>query len=230
MSVPPDSCAHGWFDELAEAFAGRYRRSERPSLEEYLDRLPEMADEIRKMFPALVEVERVEGDAGNDAHRPAPPTMRIRELGDYRVVREIGRGGMGVVSEADQVSLGRRVALKVLPGHVTGDRKALERFRREAKAAARLYHTNIVPVFQVGQEGDVAFYAMQSIQGQGLEQVIAELRRLLAPGNRPRSQLIPERGLHREVSRAQEVASRSQGAHRINLGRIQNDSSLSCAI
>src|SRR5262245_56089058 len=146
MSVPPDSRAYGWFDELAEEFAEPYRRDERPSLEEYMDRLPEVADEIREMFPALVQVERVEGESRDDAHRPAPPTARIRELGDYRIVREVGRGGMGVVYEADQVSLGRRVALKVLPGHMVGDRKALERFRREAKAAARLHHTNIVPV------------------------------------------------------------------------------------
>ena len=80
---------------------------------------------------------------------------RLSQVGDYRIVREIGRGGMGVVYEAEQVSLGRRVALKVLPGHVPCDRKSLERFRREAKAAARLHHTNIVPVFEVGREGDV---------------------------------------------------------------------------
>ena len=85
---------------------------------------------------------------------------------------------MGVVYEAEQISLGRRVALKILPRHVVGDRKALQRFRREAKAAARLHHTNIVPVFEVGQEGEVAFYTMQFIQGQGLEQVIDELQRL----------------------------------------------------
>ena len=85
---------------------------------------------------------------------------------------------MGVVYEAEQVSLGRRVALKVLPGHLAGDRMALERFRREAKAAARLHHTNIVPVFEVGQAGDTAYYAMQFIQGQGLDQIIDELVRL----------------------------------------------------
>ena len=96
-------------------------------------------------------------------------------MGDYRVIREVGRGGMGVVYEAEQVSLGRRVALKILPGVVAKDRKALERFRREARAAARLHHTNIVPVFEVGQDGDVVFYAMQFIQGQGLEIVIDEL-------------------------------------------------------
>jgi hypothetical protein len=76
------------------------------------------------------------------------------------------------------VSLGRHVALKVLPMHATGDARALERFRREARAAARLHHTNIVPVFEVGQEGGACFYAMQFIQGQGLDKVIEELQGL----------------------------------------------------
>ena len=128
-----------------------------------------MADEIREMFPALVEVEQAEGDARGERGPAAAGRPALRQVGDYRVMREVGRGGMGVVYEAEQVSLGRRVALKVLPGHVAGDRKALERFRREAKAAARLHHTNIVPVFEVGQDGDVVFYAMQFIQGQGLD-------------------------------------------------------------
>jgi hypothetical protein len=85
---------------------------------------------------------------------------------------------MGVVYEAEQISLRRRVALKVLPRKVSSDPMILERFRREARAAARLHHTNIVPVFGVGQDGEVNFYAMQFIQGQGLDTVIAELRRL----------------------------------------------------
>ena len=85
---------------------------------------------------------------------------------------------MGVVYEAEQVSLGRRVALKVLPYQVAHDPRALERFRREAKAAAQLHHTNIVPVFEVGQDGEMAYYAMQFIQGQGLDQIIDELARL----------------------------------------------------
>ena len=67
MSTSPGSRDYGRFDELAEEFAERYRRGERPSLQEYVDRLPEMADEIREMFPALVEVEQVEDDARDDA-------------------------------------------------------------------------------------------------------------------------------------------------------------------
>ena len=89
---------------------------------------------------------------------------------------------MGVVYETEQVSLGRRVALKVLPRQVAGDGVALERFRREAKAAARLHHTNIVPVFEVGSDGEVAYYAMQFVEGQGLDKLIDELARLREPG------------------------------------------------
>jgi eukaryotic-like serine/threonine-protein kinase len=175
-STSSGSGDYGLFDELAEEFAGRYRRGERPSLQEYVDRCPAMGDEIRELFPALVEVEQAEElleDQADPAASQAAPALH--HVGDYRVIREVGRGGMGVVYEAEQVSLGRRVALKILPGVVAKDRKALERFRREARAAARLHHTNIVPVFEVGQNGEVVFYAMQFIQGQGLEVVIDEL-------------------------------------------------------
>jgi hypothetical protein len=92
---------------------------------------------------------------------------------------------MGVVYEAEQVSLGRRVALKVLPRQVSSDLKTLARFRREARSAAQLHHTNIVPVFEVGKDGEVSYYAMQFIQGQGLDTVIDELRRLKDPAHRP---------------------------------------------
>ena len=185
MSTSSGSRDYGRFDELAEEFAARFRRGERPSLQEYVDRCPEMADEIREMFPAMVEVEQADDDVRGEASPPPAVAPRLSQVGDYRILREIGRGGMGVVYEAEQISLGRRVALKVLPGHAIGDRKALERFRREAKAAARMHHTNIVPVFEVGRESEFAFYAMQLIQGQGLDQVIDELKRLRAPGRRP---------------------------------------------
>src|SRR5262249_43351361 len=96
----------------------------------------------------------------------------------YRILREVGRGGMGIVYEAEQESLGRRVALKVLPAQALLDPQQQKRFQREAKAAARLHHTNIVPVYGVGENDGLHYYVMQFIQGQGLDQVLIELRRL----------------------------------------------------
>ena len=98
-------------------------------------------------------------------------------LGDFRILREIGRGGMGVVYEAQQISLGRRVALKVLPFAAALDPRQLQRFQVEAQAAAQLHHTHIVPVFAVGCERGVHYYAMQFIEGRSLAEVIGELRR-----------------------------------------------------
>src|SRR5262245_21746865 len=126
MPTTTSSADYGRFDELAEEFAARFRRGERPSLQEYIDRCPELADEIRELFPALVEVERAEED--QQEHPAAASTValpRLGQVGDYRVVREVGRGGTGVVYEAEQVSLGRRVALKVLPRQVSQDLKML---------------------------------------------------------------------------------------------------------
>src|SRR5262249_1402422 len=109
--------------------------------------------------------------------------------GDFRIIREIGRGGMGVVYEAEQVSLGRRVALKVLPKQLLADAQTKRRFEREARAAARLHHTNIVPVFGVGEHEGLPYYVIQFIRGLGLDEVLEELRRL-QPG-KPASDSIP---------------------------------------
>jgi WD40 repeat protein/serine/threonine protein kinase/lipoprotein NlpI len=177
-------------ERLAEEFAERYRQGERPPLSEYVARYPQYADEIRELFPALVMIEQLKPAAGDpttaspEEDRAGRDFPRPERLGDYRILREVGRGGMGVVYEAEQVSLGRRVALKVLPAQALLDGRQLSRFEREAKAAARLHHSNIVPVYGVGEQGGLHYYVMQFIQGLGLDQVLEELRRLrrgLAP-------------------------------------------------
>jgi serine/threonine protein kinase len=168
--------------ELAEEFLDRYRVGERPALKEYIDRHPELAAEIREVFPAMAMMEHIAlADETIDADQNGISTMpHLEQLGDYRVLREVGRGGMGVVYEAEQVSLGRHVALKVLPPQSLKDVKQRRRFEREAKAAAKLHHTNIVPVFGVGEEHETPYYVMQFIQGQGLDAVLDELKRLRA--------------------------------------------------
>src|SRR6266849_5003755 len=161
-------------NELGEEFAARYRRGERPSLQEYVDRHPELADDIREFFPAMVEMEQVKDDRREVQEPPAAgPLPPLQRLGDFRILREIGHGGMGVVYEAEQVSLGRHVALKVLPQKMLLDLRTKRRFEREAKAAAKLHHTNIVPVYGSGEQDGLPYYVMQFIQGLGLDAVLA---------------------------------------------------------
>src|SRR5580704_15414226 len=138
-----DSEQYNLLDQLAEEFAARFRRGERPGLKEYTDRYPDLAEEIRELFPAMVKVEQAEdlrqGEEAEETGDPRPANLSLNrilreigpggtgllnragqpalghKIGDYQILREIGRGGMGVVYEAEQISLGRRVALKVLP-------------------------------------------------------------------------------------------------------------------
>jgi eukaryotic-like serine/threonine-protein kinase len=142
---------------------------------------PDLAEDLEACLASLefirrAEVRPVSPEAGQDSVGPiADPDLGT--LGDFRIRREVGRGGMGVVYEAEQISLGRRVALKVLPFAAALDQRQLQRFKVEAHAAAQLHHTHIVPVFTVGVERGVHFYAMQFIEGRTLAGVISELQR-----------------------------------------------------
>jgi hypothetical protein len=191
--MPTSSADRNPVEALAEEFLARFRQGEHPSLTEYTDRYPALADEIRDLFPALVMMEDIR-PAAADATGPlaSGPTVaegqKLERLGDYRILREVGRGGMGIVYEAEQESLGRHVALKVLPAHTLLDPKRLQRFRREAKAAAQLHHTNIVPVYGVGEQDGLHYYVVQFIQGLGLDEVLSELRRLRRNQHLPRTE------------------------------------------
>src|SRR4051794_1063181 len=177
-------------EQLAEDFVERLRAGERPALSEYTARHPALAEQIRALFPTLVLVEQFKpapaDRTGSFVEAAGGPDGAVPErIGDYRILREVGRGGMGVVYEAEQVSLGRHVALKILTGHTRLDPRHLARFEREAKAAARLHHTNIVPVYGVGAEAGLHYYVMQYIPGMGLDAVLAEMRKLHPKGPAP---------------------------------------------
>jgi eukaryotic-like serine/threonine-protein kinase len=158
---------------LSAVEAGR-----RADIPELLSRHPDIAEELLACIQgvALVNTAAAQMGAGDtEAELPKQP------LGDFKLIRQIGRGGMGIVYEAVQLSLGRRVAVKVLPLAAALDQKHLQRFKQEAQAAAQLHHTNIVPVYAVGCERGVHFYAMQLIDGESLADVIEQLR----DGNAP---------------------------------------------
>ena len=152
----------------------------------YVDQHPEIAADLAECLAGL---DLIHAAAGNWRETSLESlavdhaaTSSPAPLGDFRIVREIGRGGMGVVYEAMQLSLGRRVALKVLPFAAALDPKQLQRFKNEAQAAAQLHHTNIVPVYAVGCERGVHFYAMQLIQGHSLSMLIRQMRALAGRG------------------------------------------------
>ena len=158
------------------------RHGEQPLVEEYVERFPHLASEIRDVLPALAVMGQIvpgtkdlvaTDDGATKVKKPV-----LERLGEYRILRQIGSGGMGVVYEAEHEPLQRRSALKVLGSSLSSNARSRERFQREARAAARMHHTNIVPVFDVGRDNNIVYYAMQLINGEGLDQVIHELRRI----------------------------------------------------
>ncbi len=182
-------------DVLADEFAARYRKGETPSITEYVRRYPEHAGQIQSLFPSVALLEQLglrpdgaDRSCGHGQQGRLPPHHR---LGDFEILREIGRGGMGVVYEAVQQSLHRAVALKVLNTAAVHSDNQAKRFEREAQAAARLHHTNIVPVFGVGEQDGLRYYVMQRIHGLGLDALLGELGRRTGRHRSPESASAP---------------------------------------
>ena len=172
-------------DSLAEEFSQRLKAGESPTIEEYVAKYPQHADVIRAMFPSIKMMERVSKQerTEQDFDRRTRKLTDQKKLGDFAIRRELGRGGMGIVYEAVQQSLRRRVALKILAPHIADSETQLKRFHREAKAAARLHHTNIVPVYGIGQADGLHFIAMQFIEGITLQEKLAASTQLQTLGS-----------------------------------------------
>jgi tetratricopeptide (TPR) repeat protein len=171
---------------VLDAYLAALEAGHAPDLEGLLAEHARIADRLRACLAGLRLVKGgAEGLEGTAAAEGRAEVAAGTPLGDFRLLREVGRGGMGVVYEAEQLSLGRRVALKVLPFAGALDARQLQRFKNEAQAAAHLQHQNIVPVHFVGCDRGVHYYAMQFIDGRTLAAVIAELRRERGGGRRP---------------------------------------------
>ncbi len=167
-----DSAERHPLELLADEFSAALRDGSNPSIEEYADRVPSMRDQAVALLQSILMFEQVSQQEASryrlDRTNHRFSQRKLELLGDFKILREIGRGGMGIIYEAEQLSLKRRVALKVLGPGVANSQKQLERFRRESEAVARLHHTNIVPVFGVGTEEGVHYFAMQLIDGKPL--------------------------------------------------------------
>jgi serine/threonine protein kinase len=169
--------------KVLDEYLEQLRAGAAPEVEQWIARHPDLAGDLHECLACLdfirqaAQTPRHEG-AVVDALDIGRGTAA---LGDFRILREIGKGGMGVVYEAVQLSLNRQVALKVLPFAAALDTRQLQRFKNEAQAAACLHHSNIVPIYAVGCDRGVHYYAMQFIDGQSLAEAIAQLRCRRAP-------------------------------------------------
>jgi serine/threonine protein kinase len=203
MNLPDQLADHTGSGEqalaiLIDQLTARLQAGEPVDVAAYLQQHPAHAERLQALLPALRMLADLARSAPLDSASGVPlaipPDDLTGTLGDFRILREVGRGGMGVVYEAEQISLCRRVALKVLPFAATMDPRHLQRFQNEARAAASLEHPHIVPVYGVGCERGVHYYAMKFIDGQSLAQLLAATRQLSEPrpsGN-GETQLLPD--------------------------------------
>lgn len=173
--------------EAIELYLELAERGEAPEADEFASRFPGVEDDVRAALEGLEMIHGLVGagtgtGSGGRGSGPGRNIESGRRIAGYRVVRELGRGGMGTVYEAVHLGLDRPVALKVLGTHAAPDSTARRRFLHEARTAAGLHHTHIVPVFDVGQVGGLCYYAMQRIEGSGLDRVVRHLRRRRAAG------------------------------------------------
>ncbi|MFT4515511.1 MAG: serine/threonine protein kinase [Planctomycetota bacterium] len=186
-ALPPDDEATGRLNRLSAAMELflQFRSNDEHDRAALLQQHADLADLLEPMFADLDEEqakdnqrhqqheEHEEGEAVQVAPDPLQPG---RQIGDYRIIREAGRGGMGTVFEAQQISLDRRVALKVLHPHLSWSAGSISRFRKEAAAAARLQHPAIVPIHEVGEWHGLHFFSMEFVDGQPLNEVLHKQR------------------------------------------------------
>jgi serine/threonine protein kinase len=210
--------------EAARSYLEELEAGRRPDRNLYLKRNPDLAAQLAECLDGIDLAHRAGAAFKNEhASNERRPDLPSDPLGDFKIVREIGRGGMGVVYEAIQMSLGRRVALKVLPFAATFDSKHLQRFHNEAHAAGQLHHTNIVPVYNVGCERGVHYYAMQLIDGHSLATIIQQLRnQQYRNQTAPPASSAPTQKLVPDFARSQRQAKETVGPVALTLSTLRS--------
>ena len=176
---------HELLDKIVDDYTRRTRDGDAPDIATYKREHPQFADEIEDLLSSVAMIEGLKAETKSHddpaSSKRNADVSNLKQIGDYVIIREVGRGGMGVVFEAVHQSLGRRVAIKVMLEKELESEKHIARFRREAQAAARLYHTNIVSVFGVGESDGYHYYVMEYIDGVSLKSAVHSLTRVGSP-------------------------------------------------
>ena len=176
---------HELLDRIVDDYTRRTRDGDAPDIATYKREHPQFADEIEDLLSSVAMIEGLKAETKSHddpaSSKRNADVSNLKQIGDYVIIREVGRGGMGVVFEAVHQSLGRRVAIKVMLEKELESEKHIARFRREAQAAARLHHTNIVSVFGVGESDGYHYYVMEYIDGVSLKSAVHSLTRVGSP-------------------------------------------------
>lgn len=172
-----ESGARDPIEEIASLYLEQLRNGETIDIEDFIQSWPQFDTELREFLPLVAAMEDWKSEKELEVVKtPMPREFDIARLGECRILREIARGGMGVIFEAEQEPIGRRVAVKLLPWKFGSHSKWSKQFRREARIAARLQHPNIVPVFSFGEEDGRFYYVMPLIEGVGFDHLITRFK------------------------------------------------------
>lgn len=158
-------------EDLIEAFSASLRRGVTPDIDAFVQRAPEHAEALYALLPTLLKMEAFAQESTGlpcEIELPLPHLLNA----EFRLERQIGRGGMGNVFEAVQLPLERPCAVKVLARHLAADKHHREAFIREARIIGKLHHPHIVKVFSAGETDEYAYYAMESVHGQSLDRAL----------------------------------------------------------
>lgn len=172
-----ESSARDPMEEIASLYLDKLRQGDTIDLDDFVNDYPKIAGDLKDFLSLVCAMEDWKAEKELQVVKtPMPDEFDIQQLGECKILREIARGGMGVIFEAEQEPIGRRVAVKLLPWKFGTDSKWSKQFRREARTAARLQHPNIVPVFSFGEQDGRFFYVMPLIEGVGFDHLIASLK------------------------------------------------------
>jgi serine/threonine protein kinase/Flp pilus assembly protein TadD len=181
MTDFPEDKIQNDIEQAVQQFVDAQLRGQNPNIDEFIKQYPGLEERIRQRIQNLHQIDSLfaallSPNAADFQDTPAEHNLIGQKLGDFEIIKLIGRGGMGAVFLARQISLDREVALKVI-SNISGARgRSLERFKREAKTLAKIPHPNIVPIYEVGEEGPYSYFAMEYIKGVSLDKILAGIR------------------------------------------------------